>query len=376
MKGSVRKRGDKWSYYFSYKQDGKYKKKEKGGFATKKEAESALREALHLYDKTNVVKQFNSSTLYDYTILWLDNEAPKYLKPKTLKLYRESAERFKKEIGHIKLTEINPLILRKFLEGEQNRYSESHVNMIRKVLNNVFKYAIDEEILFSNPLSLVKLNKKAFNQEREQNKKALTKEEINQLLDIAKNTEFYLPFILALQMGLGRSEVLGLTWDNIDFEQKTLTIDKLLHSARKNEPCKFGATKTESRVRTIKMTQTVIDVLKQEKIKQEELRHFYGELYYNGPDTVCRNENGKPIDPNSEFSSRLARFIKNDAPFHFRFHDLRHTHATLSLQSGANIKAIQARLGHSRIETTLNIYSHVTDELENELVALFESELN
>lgn len=376
MKGSVRKRGEKWSYYFSYKQDGKYKKKEKGGFATKKEAESALREALHLYDKTNIIKQFNSTTLYDYTILWLDNEAPKRLKPKTLKLYRESAERFKNEIGHIKLTEVNPLMLRKFLEKEQYKYSESHVNMIRKVLNNVFKYAIDEEILFSNPLTLVKLNKKSFNQKREQSKKALSKEEIAQLLEVTKDTEFYLPFILALQMGLGRSEVLGLTWDNIDFEQKTLTINKLLHSARKNEPCEFGTTKTESRVRTIKMTQTVIDVLKQEKIKQEKLKKFYGELYYKGADTVCRNENGKPIDPNSEFSSRFARFIKNDSPFYFRFHDLRHTHATLSLQSGANIKAIQARLGHSRIETTLNIYSHVTDDLENELVTLFENELN
>ena len=157
MKGSVRKRGERWSYYFTYKQDGKYKKKEKGGFKTKKEAESALREALHLYDKTNTVKQFNSSTLYDYTITWLNSEAPKRLKPKTLKLYAESTERFKDQIGHIKLTEITPLTLRKFLESEQDKYSESHVNMIRKVLNNVFRYAIDEEILFSNPLSLVKL---------------------------------------------------------------------------------------------------------------------------------------------------------------------------------------------------------------------------
>ncbi len=71
MKGSVRKRGEKWSYYFSYKQDGKYKKKEKGGFATKREAETALREALHLYDKNNIVKQFNSYTLYDYINYWL-----------------------------------------------------------------------------------------------------------------------------------------------------------------------------------------------------------------------------------------------------------------------------------------------------------------
>ena len=84
MKGSVRKRGEKWSYYFTYKQDGKYKKKEKGGFVTKKEAEAALREALHLYDKNNIVKQFNSYTLYDYINHWLETEAKRTLKPRTL----------------------------------------------------------------------------------------------------------------------------------------------------------------------------------------------------------------------------------------------------------------------------------------------------
>lgn len=120
MKGSVRKRGEKWSYYFTYKQDGKYKKKEKGSFATKREAEAALREALHLYDKNNIVKQFNSYTLYDYINYWLENEAVTTLKPRTIELYKETAERYiKKEIGYLKLTDLNQIILYNFLREKQ-----------------------------------------------------------------------------------------------------------------------------------------------------------------------------------------------------------------------------------------------------------------
>ena len=87
MKGSVRKRGEKWSYYFTYKQDGKYEKKEKGGFATKREAEAALREALHLYDKNNIIEEFSTFTLDDYINYRLETEGKKTLKPTTLSGY-------------------------------------------------------------------------------------------------------------------------------------------------------------------------------------------------------------------------------------------------------------------------------------------------
>ena len=376
MKGSVRKRGEKWSYYFTYKQDGKYKKKEKGGFATKREAEAALREALHLYDKNNIVKQFNSYTLYDYIIHWLDNEGSKILKSRSLELYRTVTEQhIKREIGYLKLTDINHVILYKFLTQKQEYYSSSYIGTIKNILNNIFNAAIRDGIIHFNPMNAIKLNSKGYNTERAQDKRALTKNEINILLNTAKGTRYYLPILISLQMGLRRSEVLGLTWDNIDFKNKTLTVNKILTDS-KAEGLKLSSPKTESSVRTIKMTKDVIETLKVYKEHQQEMKKMYGTYYYDKEDFIYCRDNGTPISPNNSFTSAFRVFIKKHIPFTVRFHDLRHTHATLLLEAGVNPKVIQERLGHANINTTLNIYSHVTKDMEDDSVDKFESLLN
>lgn len=373
MKGSVRKRGEKWSYYFTYKQDGKYKKKEKGGFATKREAEAALREALHLYDKNNIVKQFNSYTLYDYINYWLENEAKRTLKPRTLELYQYSNERYiKDEIGYIKITDFNPVILYKFLSQKQESYSSSSINNIRNVLNNAFNCAIREGIIHANPMSTVRLNPKGYNTERSQDKKALTKDEVRILLETAKGTKYYLPIIIALQMGLRRSEVLGLTWDNIDFENKTLTVNKILVDI-KNTELKLTSPKTNSSIRTIKLTADVIKALKIAKKEQERFKSEFGDYYYKDHDFVYCQKDGSPISPNKSFTPLFRYFIRKNISFPVRFHDLRHTHATLMLEAGINPKVIQERLGHVNITTTLNVYSHATKDMEDDSVKVFEN---
>lgn len=364
MKGSVRKRGEKWSYYFTYKQDGKHKKKEKGGFATKREAEAALREALHLYDKNNIVKQFNSYTLYDYIIYWLDNEGVKTLKPRSLELYTQVTNRYiKNEIGHIKLTEFNHVILYKYLSEKQIHYSASTISNIRNVLGNSFNLAVRSGILPFNPLVGVKLNTKAYNTTREQDAKALTVEEIKTLLEATKNSRYYLPIILALQMGLRRGEILGLTWDNINFDEKTMTIDKILLTT--NGKTELTSPKTKGSVRTIKMTSEVYELLQQRYEHQKQQKQIYGEYYYQANDFVYCQKNGSPIKSTSGFTTAFHQYIKRNLPFPIRFHDLRHTHATLLLEAGVTPKMIQERLGHTDIKTTLNVYSHVTKNLEN-----------
>lgn len=373
MKGSVRKRGEKWSYYFTYKQDGKYKKKEKGGFATKREAETALIEALHLYDKNNIIKQFNSYTLYDYINYWLENEATRTLKTRSIQIYRQATERHIKEnIGYIKLTEINTVILYKFLSDKQQHYSASTVGTIRNVLNNTFNLAIRSGIIPFNPLREVKLNPKAYNNEKEQEKRALSKDEINTLLKLSNNTKFYLPILISLQMGLRRSEVLGLTWNNIDFSNRTMTIEKILISKKEGEVL-LTPPKTQSSKRTIKMTNDVITLLQTEKHHQEQMKQTYGDYYYQKEDFVYCRENGTPFSPNNSFTPLFRDFIKEKIPFNLRFHDLRHTHATLLLEAGVVPKVIQQRLGHTNINTTLNVYSHITKEMEDISLERFEN---
>lgn len=372
MKGSVRKRGDKWSYYFSYKQDGKYKKKEKGGFATKREASSALREALHVYENNNIINQFNSYTLYDYIKYWLETEGIRTLKGRSLQLYQSINENhIKNEIGFLKLTEINHITLYKFLEKKQVDYSSRYVGTMRIVLNNSFNFAIKEGIIHFNPLSNVKLNPKGYNTSRLLEARVLTLDEIDTLLDAAKGTRYYLPILISVQMGLRRSEVLALTWDDVDFKKKTLSVNKILTDDKKRGLL-ITSPKTESSNRILKMTKDVIDILKVYKEHQKEMKKIYGDSYYSEYDFIYCRDNGTPISPNNSFTPSFRSFLKNHVPFHFRFHDLRHTHATLLLESGVNPKVIQDRLGHADIRTTLNIYSHVTEAMVDDSVEKFE----
>lgn len=166
-------------------------------------------------------------------------------------------------------------------------------------------------------------------------------------------------------MGLGRSEMLGLTCDDIGFKNKTLIINKILTDS-KVEGLSLSPPKTESSVKTIKMTTDY----------QRDMNQVYGDYYYSKEDFIyCRND-GTAISPNNRFTTSFRLFIKKHVPFPVRFHDLRHTHATLLLEVGVNPKVIQERLGHTTINTTLNIYSHVTKEMEDDSVDTFENLLN
>lgn len=370
MKGSVRKRGEKWSYYFTYKQDGKYKKKEKGGFATKREAQSALREALHLYDKNNIIEEFNTFTLYDYINHWLETEGKKTLKSTTLSGYISVTNKhIKNEIGYIKLNDLSHVILYKFLSKKQNELSASRITAIKNVISNTINLAIRAGLLQNNPLLGVKLNPKAYNTERKRDVRALTKEEVNTLLEISKGTNYFLPSLLAIQTGLRRGEALALTWNDIDFEKGTLSINKALCNASGEN---FLTTpKTEASIRTLRMTQDVIAALKEEKQKQEYAKKIHGN-YYNNQNLVCCKKDGSALAPKG-FTSGFNYLLKTKAPFIVRFHDLRHTHATLMMEAGANVKFIQQRMGHSKISTTLDVYSHMTDKIEETSLSQFEN---
>lgn len=133
----------------------------------------------------------------------------------------------------------------------------------------------------------------------------------------------------------------------------------------------FTTPKTEASVRTLRMTQDVIAALKEEKQKQESAKKIQRE-YYNDLNLVCCKKDGSALAPKG-FTSGFNYLLKTKAPFIVRFHDLRHTHATLMMEAGANGKFIQQRMGHSKISTTLDVYSHMTDKIEETSLNQFEN---
>lgn len=370
MKGSVRKRGEKWSYYFSYKQDGKHKKKEKGGFKTKKEAQTALREALQIYEKQSVIQNNQSYTIEEFFYYWRDNVGIHQLRHNTLILYeRYFNKHIKNQLGSVKLDSLNPTVLQKYFSDKQKELGASSIRTLRNVWSAFLKLAVKQNILYSNPLKNIELSFKKL----EVTGDTLDRDCVANFMEYIKDSDYYLAFFITYQTGLRRGEVLGLTWEDINFENNTLTVNKALTKLHKSELV-LSEPKTLSSNRTILMTNVLVDKLKEHKAIQEGLREQYGEYYYTKHDFVCCRKDGSPIKPDS-LSNQVGRYSK-EFGVNIKFHAIRHTHATNLLESDVNIKVIQNRLGHSSISTTLDIYSHVTQEMEKESIQRFENKFN
>jgi len=132
----------------------------------------------------------------------------------------------------------------------------------------------------------------------------------------------------------------------------------------------FGTPKTKSSYRTISIGDTLINILKSNIIRQKENKLKYGEFYTKN-DFVCTQENGGLVSNDS--LKYISRVVNNELGIKYNFHSLRHTHATILLEGGAVPKDIQERLGHSKIATTMDTYSHVTLKMKNDTVNILEN---
>lgn len=159
-----------------------------------------------------------------------------------------------------------------------------------------------------------------------------------------ESSSFYISLQIAFNTGMRASEVCGLTWDCVDLVNNTIKFEKILISKGKGV-FEFGTPKTKSSNRTISIGETLVNILKRHITWQKENKLKYGE-YYTYNDFACTKENGDFVTTDS--LKYLSRVVNYDLKIDFNFHSLRHTHATMLLESGANIKDIQT-LGHSKL---------------------------
>lgn len=188
--------------------------------------------------------------------------------------------------------------------------------------------------------------------------------QIEKLFKIFEGDPAEFGVIAASFYGLRRSEVLGLRWDAIDFESKTITIKHTVNEARVDGKCTLvmaDTTKTKSSFRTLPLVAPFEEMLLKMKMEQEENKRLCGNCYcqdYNG--YIYVNEIGEIIKPGF-LTSHFASVLKANNMPRIRFHDLRHTCASLLFAQGVSLKEIQAWLGHSTIGTTANIYTHLDE---------------
>ena len=247
--------------------------------------------------------------------------------------------------------------IQEFYLSELERVSPSSVIHYHANIHKALKYAVKIDLIDVNPADKVERPKKdryvgSF----------YDADEVNALFEAAKGTKLELPILFGAFYGLRRSEAIGLKWDAIDFEQNTITIRHTVTSCDldgKRVLVASDTTKTKSSMRTLPLVPFMRERLLALKEEQQENRRLCGRSYikdYIG--YVCVNEIGDLIKPHYVTES-FPKLLKANGLRHIRYHDLRHSCASLLLANGVPMKQIQEWLGHSDFSTTANIYAHL-----------------
>lgn len=377
MQGGVRKKGDTWYYYFDLaKVDGKRKKIERKGGSTKKEALTALRNAIAEYENAGTLKSDNDISYSDYLDYWMNNYVKIQCKKTTEALYKRYIEQHIKPIlGLYKLKTLNPSILQDFLNKKSiNGFSKNTVSSFYGLLSGSLKYSVyPMKYIKENPMTYVHLPRYDILHKKDSSElKIISLTDFNRIIErFPIGSSFYIPLQIAFQTGLRASEVTGLTWDDIDFNNYTLEVNKIL--VKIGPEWTFGTPKTQSSHRIINIGPSLVKILQDHKIYQDEMRIKYGH-WYKESNFICTKENGENIT--TESLKYLSRVVNYELKINFNFHSLRHTHATMLIENGANMKDVQNRLGHSKLSTTMDTYAHVTPNMQRQTVDIFENAIN
>jgi integrase len=375
---NARKRGRRWEYYFEVARvKGKRKRFSKGGFTTKADALSAGTKAMNEYLNVGTVFVPKELSVSDYMDYWIEMYCRPNLKPSTIASYKKYIRlHISPKIGHYLLTSISAEQLQSLINDLVSEgFSKNTIISIKGILSSSLNYAVQPlHYIQTSPMVYVKIPKGS-----RSNFKAslyvrdvIEEDVINKIFErFPKGTSTYLPMMLAYHCGLRLGEAFAVTWDNVDFDNKTITIDKQLqwHDEKKVwylTPPKYNSS------RIIDIDQFVLNLLNELRAEQAANKEFYDEFYttlhYNEQDGINTSsgevidfinvyENGGFIQPRT--MQHTSTVIHEFCPT-FNFRSLRHTHCTRLLEAGLPLKYVQERLGHKNINVTMNIYNHLT----------------
>lgn len=366
--GSLRKKGDRW--YFSVElpsENGKRKRIERAGGKTKKEAQ----EKMKLFEAEilkNGYKKECKMTFDELFNIWFSEYVLNNCKDNTINSYARCYKiHIKPSLGNYKVSDIKARVLSDFFNKlkEDGKYHSS-VNIIRVIISSCLNYAIFPlEVIESNPYKFIKLPK--FEKAKDK-KDIIEMKDFETILKIGSSKHnFNNVCILLFHTGLRIGEALGLQWEDIDFDNKIIHVRHTLISANAKE-YRLSTPKTKTSIRDIYFNDTVEKVFKNAKKSQNENRLKFGALYNNN-NLVFTHKDGSFLD-HYYFTNMVAK-IKRETDIDFSMHSFRHTHATMLLQAGANMKDVQTRLGHSDISTTMNIYVQDTEESKKKALDKF-----
>lgn len=328
---------------------------------TQKEVAQKLRELTTEIDQ-GIYHEPNKMTLSQWLDIWLWD----YLngvKPRTAESYRCQIENhIRPNLGKIKLEALSTPDIQRFYNSMTERgLAAKTVIITHGVLHKALQQAVAIGYLRFNPSDACTLPRS----ERKE-LKPLDDDAISAFLTAVKGHPHETVFLVTLFTGMRQGEVLGLTWDCVDLDNGTILINKQLQKAMNDEGKRvYSLVSTKnSKGRKITLATTVVELLRQQKAKQEEWKQVAGPAWQESG-FVFTNELGEHLMPHTVYHSykRIVTAIgRPDA----RFHDLRHSYAVAAIKSGDDIKTVQGNLGHATASFTLDVYGHVTDQMKRD----------
>jgi len=298
------------------------------------------------------------TTLQDYLTRWLEDVCVPRLEANTVKAYRTCIDlHIAPRIGQLWLTDIQPRhIQHLYADMAADGIGARTIELTHVTLHSALKQAVRWQMLSRNPAEGAVPPRP---ERREM--KALEPEQIAAVMDAARKTPIGDLVYLALCTGMRKAELLGLRWTDIDWDASSIQVQRNLVRVGKETIIKD--TKTKSSRRSVPIDTTVIDHLRAMKAVSKSDYVF------------TRQDHRGPMDP-STVTHQFARIAAAAGVSGLRFHDLRHTHASLLLAAGIHPKVVQERLGHSTITVTMDIYSHVVPTMQREAADVFGSALS
>ncbi len=363
MKGSIRDRGKHkhcWEVRVDLGPDpktGKRRRRIETVRGPKREAQRRLAELLVDASKGALAVRPGRLTVRDLLAAWFEGYVSTNCSVRTQDSYRSIVDtHLNPGLGHLPLKNLQPADIQKYYASMLNdkHLSPRTVHHHHRLLSEALKYGVRQGWLVSNPCQMTDPPRP-----RKKLMKTLNPAEVRVLLEASRTSTFYPVIVTAVNSGLRQGELLGLRWRDVNLDFAFLSVSQVLYKRR--GICEFKEPKSDHSRRKVSLTPTLALFLRQHQEASEAQALKLGRML-KLDDLVFSGPEGRPVDPGT--LGKSFRGITRRAGLKCRFHDLRHTFASLLLAAGANPKVVSEALGHSSVGFTLDTYSHLLPTMQ------------